>query len=236
MKKKTRIELDGVSAGYHGREVLSGLALEVAAGETLGVFGPNGSGKTTLLGALTGLARVTAGEVRLDGRAIAPADVRARRRIGYVPQYFEVDGRFPISAREVALSACPVRRPSRRRPLEARLAALARTLEIAPLLNRPFGQLSGGEKKKVLIARALLPGPDILLLDEVFTWLDHESGRRALYFLRREQKRAGLTMLLVSHEVPVLKRLCGRVAWLEGGGIVFDGPLADFIARLEGNA
>ena len=97
------LELENVSAGYLAEEILGGVSLAVRRGEFVGVFGPNGAGKTTLLCAAAGLARLGGGRVRLGGETMTARNAhRLRRRIGYVPQYFEVDGRFPISGREVA--------------------------------------------------------------------------------------------------------------------------------------
>lgn len=234
------LELENVTAGYLAEEILRGVSLAVVPGEFVGVFGPNGAGKTTLLCAAAGLARFAGGRVRLGGETMTRSNAhRLRRKIGYVPQYFEVDGRFPISAREVVHSAVFFRRElsrDARRELEGRASSLAAMLELGPLLDRPFGQLSGGEKKKALIARALLQEPSLLFLDEVFAWLDHRGCREMVDFLARVHRAERLATILVSHDITVLERLCPRVVWLEKGRVVYDGPRDGFRRRLEKDA
>lgn len=227
--------LENVSAGHLAETVLRDVSLAVDPGERVGIAGPNGAGKTTLLCAAAGLARLRAGRVCLGGEVLTRRNAHLLcRRIGYVPQHFEVDSRFPISGREVMFSACPGRAGARGQECRAaRAADLAARLGLGDLLDRPFGQLSGGEKKRLLVARALLPEPDFLFLDEIFAWLDRRCCHEMAGLLAELCQQRQLTMLLVSHDPLVLTRLCRRVIGLEGGAIVFDGTAAAFRRRCE---
>lgn len=227
------LQLDGVSAGFLVEETLRAISAAFHPGEFVALCGPNGAGKTTLLCAAAGLARLGSGEVRVLGEKMRTANAhRLRRHIGYVPQYFEVDSRFPISGREVVASSrpfCPGRQA--KKELSGQIESLAGFLRVSDLLEKPFGQLSGGEKKKMLIARALVQEPSLLFLDEVFSWLDSRSRELVLDLLEKTHRLKGLTTLMVSHDRPVIERLCGRVLALEDGLLVFDGTTTDFHRR-----
>jgi len=109
---------------------------------------------------------------------------------------------------------------------------LADMLEMHHLLGKPFGQLSGGERKKILIARALIQEPEIMLLDEIFAWLDRDMTSRFARIIRDVHIRNNLTTLMVSHDLDIIKRLCERILWMEEGKIVFDGGKEEFMRRL----
>jgi manganese/iron transport system ATP-binding protein len=193
------IEVSDLWAGYDGRTALEGVTLTIEEGCLAGLVGPNGSGKSTLLRAILGLHRPWRGEVRLFGQKID----RARRLLGYMPQVELVDWDFPASVFDVVMMGRygrlgPVRRPSRRDR-----EVVWRCLEqvgMADLAQRQIGELSGGQQRRVLIARTLTQEPHILLLDEPFAGLD-AAGQHDLMDLFNEVQAAGKTLLVATHDL-----------------------------------
>ncbi len=196
-----------VSFSYTGEPVLQGVNFEVHAGEFVSAVGPNGGGKTTLLRLILGTARPEAGEVRVFG---GPPE-RARRRVGYVPQYARFDPLFPVTVLDVVRMGRVgnfVAGPYRRDDRAAAEEALA-TVGLPELRWRPFSALSGGQRQRVLIARALATHPELLLLDEPTASVDRAATAK-LYDLLVELARR-LTILLVSHDTGVVSKFVSGV-------------------------
>jgi zinc transport system ATP-binding protein len=214
------VECDGVSFAYPGvdgteKPVLSGITLNVNAGERLGILGPNGGGKSTLLKLMLGLLRPRGGAIRVFGSS--PEDASRRRLIGYVPQKVEAELAFPLSVRQVvAMSAALGVSPLA--PLGATgRAAVEESLELvgaAALANRPIGKLSGGQLQRVMIARALASRPRLLLLDEPTVGIDIAGQQRFSELLRTLHDRLGLTIIVVSHDIRTIASGSDRVACL----------------------
>jgi zinc transport system ATP-binding protein len=192
------IAAEGLGVTLGARQVLQGVTLRIAAGEIVTLVGPNGSGKSTLLRALLGIVAPSAGRV-----------VRAAGlRIGYVPQRLALDAAMPLTARRFL--SLPTRVPT----AEA-MAALART-GVADCADRPMTGLSGGQLQRVLLARALLGAPQLLMLDEPTQGLD-QPGVAAFYRLLEEVRReTGAAVLLVSHDLHVVMAASDRVICLNG--------------------
>ncbi|MCM8820982.1 MAG: metal ABC transporter ATP-binding protein, partial [Candidatus Omnitrophica bacterium] len=182
-----KIKLDNISVGYLTETVIKNLSLEIEDGEFVGLFGPNGAGKTTLLCAINGLAMIKKGKVYIDGEILNIFNEnRFRRIIGYVPQYFDVDPKLPVLTEDVVYMGCYGKTglfkfPGKRE--KELIDEISILLEIEHLLKKPFGQLSGGERKRTLIARALMKEPEILLLDEIFAWLDIKMMEKVIAIL-----------------------------------------------------
>lgn len=231
------IKLHNLSVGYLSETIINNLSLNIGCGEFVGIFGPNGAGKTTLLCAVNGLAGSIKGKVFVGSREMNIKNGNAlRRRIGYVPQNFEIDPRLPVLAREVAMMGVYgktglFRFPGKRE--KALLAELTELLGIGSIAGKPFGCLSGGEKKRVLIARALMQEPEIMLFDEIFAWLDREAVKKFTEIISCLHEKKDMTTLLVSHDMHIIKTLCYRIVWMEKGRIVFDGSRDKFIKRIK---
>ena len=207
---RTVVEFEGVAFSFGGPAVLEDVSLEIAEREFVCIVGPNGGGKTTLLKLMLGLIRPTRGRVRVFG----DSPQRARRRIGYMPQHARFDPLFPVTVLDVVLMGRLGDAGARmfgaysRRDRRAARRALAQ-LDIEPLGKRPLASLSGGELRRVLIARALAGEPELLLLDEPTANLDlHVEGR--FYELLSELNQR-LTIVLVSHDVGFVSKLVRRV-------------------------
>ncbi len=216
------LRFDDVTLGYTtGRPVLTGLSFAVNAGEFLGIVGPNGAGKSTILRAILGLLPALGGRVERAGR---PA-------IGYVPQRDRIDTILPVTALEVALMgraarlgpAARVRAVDRERAH----AALA-LLGVEPLAKRLFRDLSGGQQQRVLLARALAGDPDLLVLDEPTTGMDLASESAIVDLIARLHRERGLTVLLVTHLLPIVLNAAESILLLERGRVLY-GPAADVL-------
>ncbi|MFC2144589.1 metal ABC transporter ATP-binding protein [Acidobacteriota bacterium] len=193
------IEVENLGFRFDGGPpVLEDVNLEIAAGDFASVIGPNGGGKTTLVKLIVGLLSPTAGEVRVFG--LSP--IKARPRIGYMPQHAMMDPRFPVRAIDVVLMG---RLGFGRRfgnysraDREAAAKALA-TADLEDLGSRPFSNLSGGQRQRVLLARALVTDPEILLLDEPAAGLDQKVEQDFFELLQELNRR--LTIILVTHDL-----------------------------------
>jgi zinc transport system ATP-binding protein len=193
------IEVEGLSFRFDsGPPVLEDVNLEIAAGDFASVIGPNGGGKTTLVKLLVGLLSPTAGRVRVFG--LPP--VKARPRIGYMPQHAMMDPRFPVRALDVVLmgrlGAGHRFGNYRRDDREAATDALSQ-VGLENLGQRPFSDLSGGQRQRVLLARALVTNPELLLLDEPAAGLDHKVEQDFFELLQELNRR--LTIVLVTHDL-----------------------------------
>ncbi|MDB2407965.1 metal ABC transporter ATP-binding protein [Jannaschia sp.] len=194
----TLVDVTGLSVRYGGKTALSGVDLTVAPGEIVTIVGPNGSGKTTLLRAVIGAIAPSAGTVRL----------KPGLRLGYVPQRLHVDPTLPITVgRFLALP-----RPA---PKDAQHAALTQA-GVPDLQDRQMSGLSGGQFQRVLLARALIAKPEILLLDEATQGLDQPGS--AAFYQQIETVRAetGCAVLMISHELHVVMAASDRVVCLNG--------------------
>ena len=178
-----------LSSGYNRQDVLTGVTLTVPVGAQVALIGANGAGKSTLFKAVAGLLPVRKGEVRIYGRPIGAC----HHRVAYLPQRSEIDWRFPMSPRRLAVTGRYVHRGwlQRPQPEDWRIVdtVLAR-LKIDDLAQRQIGQLSGGQQQRVMLARALVQGADLLLLDEPLNAVDAETRQIVAAVLAEERARA----------------------------------------------
>lgn len=196
-------QMENVTVRYRGIAALDNVSLQIQAETITGLIGPNGAGKTTLLKAFVGLVKPDAGRVSVFGHPPG----KAHNLIGYVPQLIRVESNFPVQVREVVMMGRYGLIGSGRFPKsddrKAVEEAMAR-VNIGELANKRFGALSGGEKQKTLIARALSSRPRLLLLDEPTTGVDSPSQDSFYQLLHELKKGLGMTILLVSHDIGVI--------------------------------
>jgi len=211
---------------------LDDVSVDVPAGTVLGVVGPSGSGKSTLARCVNLLERPTSGTVTVAGReltALSDAELRrARRGIGMIFQHFNLlDSRTAAGNVEHPLQLAGVGRVQRRR----KVADLLDLVGLADKHRAYPSQLSGGQKQRVAIARALAADPQVLLSDEATSALDPTSTASVLQLLSRLRDELGLTILLITHEMDVVKAVCEHAVLLEHGKVVDAGPLASVATR-----
>jgi len=221
------LEARGLRKSYAGKEVVAGIDLVLARGECFGLLGPNGAGKTTTLRLCLGLTAPDAGSVRVLGSDVLHDPRRARMRVGVVPQLDNLDPDFTVAENLLVYGRYF---GASDRAIRARIPAL---LEFAQLGNRAdarINTLSGGMKRRLTLARALVNEPDLIFLDEPTTGLDPQA--RHLIWGRLKQLLAdGKTIFLTTHFMDEAERLCDRLAILDHGRIVTEGAPRDLIAR-----
>ena len=219
------IEVNGLSKTYPGGvEAVKAIDFEVAAGEVFGLLGPNGAGKSTTIGMLTTTIKPSSGTARLAGFDVAAQPLAARSVSSVVFQEPVVD-RSLTGRRNLDLHA----RLWRVEPREAkaRIGELAHTLGLAELLDRPVGSYSGGERRRLEIARALVSQPRVLFLDEPTVGLDPRIRAELLDVIARLRDRTEMTILLTTHYLDEAEKLCDRLAIIHEGEIVaLDTPAA----------
>jgi len=223
------LEAHGLSVRLGARTVLSDVSLSARAGEVLAILGPNGAGKSTLLRALVGLVPHE-GVVQLDGIARATLSFEERaRRLSYVPQQSQL--RAPLTVREVVALGRSAHRPALARAriddVRAIDAALA-DADVAVLAARSYSQLSTGEQKRVLLARALATGAGTLLLDEPTASLDIEHALRLFHTLRRLATE-GRAVVLVLHQIEHALAFADRALLLAAGRLRASGLVAEVV-------
>lgn len=226
------IRLEGVTRRYQSRAgervALDGVDLEVGKGEIFGVVGRSGAGKSTLIRTINRLETPDEGRVIVDGQditALNAKDLRgARRRIGMIFQHFNLLNSKTIEA-NVAFPLKLEGRPADE--VKARTSELLERLGLAEHAKKYPSQLSGGQKQRVGIARALACGPQVLLCDEATSALDPETTEDILNLLDQLNRELGLTIVMITHQMEVVRRVCDRVAVLKDGKIVENGRTAD---------
>ncbi|AHF98430.1 ABC transporter ATP-binding protein [Halostagnicola larsenii XH-48] len=207
------IETQDLIKEYGELRALQGLSLTIEEGEFFGLLGPNGAGKTTFINTLVGLVRKSGGDVRVFGHDVETEYQQARDAIGLAPQEFNVDRFFPI--REVLMHKAGYHGiPDSE--AEKRADEVLKRVGIYDKRNERFDWLSGGMKRRLLLARALVTDPDLLILDEPTAGVDVQL-RHDLWELVTELNEEGTTVLLTTHYIEEAERLCDRVAILNEG-------------------
>lgn len=209
------IEVRAVTFAYGDEPVIENINIDVHRGERLGILGPNGGGKSTLLKLLLGELTPRSGSVRVLGDA--PARAREAGRIGYIPQRVTAELSFPLSVRQVVEHGLGVGVPPWRGLGRERAERAGRALELvgaSSLSGRPIGRLSGGQLQRVLIARAVAAGPEVLLLDEPTVGIDVSGQKKFGEMLETLRGELGLTVVIVSHELATIAASSDRVACL----------------------
>ncbi|MBP0589351.1 ATP-binding cassette domain-containing protein [Paraburkholderia sp. LEh10] len=225
------VVFDDVGKVFGGRRgersvALSKVQLSVRRGEIFGIIGRSGAGKSTLLRLVNGLEKPTSGAVRVNGVSVGALDERGlvalRRRIGMVFQHFNL-----LSAKTVHENiALPLKIAGVPKPaIDTKVDALLELVGLSAKRDAYPASLSGGQKQRVGIARALVHDPGILLCDEATSALDPETTQSILALLRDINQRLGLTIVLITHEMEVIREVCDTVAVIEKGEVVEAGPV-----------
>jgi len=235
------IKLRHVSKAFHSTSASSvhavcDVSLTVSAGEIFGIIGRSGAGKSTLVRTINRLSLPDSGEVIVDGRDLLKLDTRellaARREIGMIFQHFNL-----MSSRTVfdniALPLELIGKP--RKEINEDVNKLLALVGLIPEAHRYPQQLSGGQKQRVGIARALASKPKVLLCDEATSALDPETTRSILDLLKRINRELGLTIVLITHQMHVVKQICDRVAVMDAGQVVECGSVLSVFRSPQSN-
>lgn len=225
------LEVRDLRVSLGGQTVLAGITAAFEAGQVTAILGPNGAGKSTLLAALAGLSRPEAGEVTLDGAPILSLASRDRaRRLGFIPQTPELAWAVDVETL-VGLGRIPFT-GARGLGVEDEVAVglALQACGVADLARRDVTTLSGGERARVLLARALAGDPAWLLADEPLAGLDPGHALDACALFRRLARDEGRGVILTLHDLPLAARLADRILVLAQGRILADGPPAEALA------
>ena len=222
------VRIHGLVKRYGDQDVVRGLDLTIPAGECFGLLGPNGAGKTTTLKMLLGLVRPTSGRIAIDGWSIPDEARQARIRIGIMPQMDNLDPDFTVTenllvyGRYFGLD---------RSVLDGRIPALLDLAGLAGKAGSRIAELSGGMKRRLTLARALINDPDLLVLDEPTTGLDPQA-RHVIWQGLRRLTQQGKTVLITTHFMDEAERLCDRLVIMDHGQAIAEGRPRDLISQL----
>lgn len=220
------IEVVDLVKVYGAARAVDGISFTVARGTTLGLLGGNGAGKTTTIGMIMGLVAPDGGEIRVLGHAMPGERYAVLQRMNFESPYADVPHRLTVRenltifGRLYAVAG-----------LARRIDALVAEFDLGAFVDRKSGQLSAGQKTRVALAKALLNEPEVLLLDEPTASLDPDTADWVRGRLEAYRARTGAAILLASHNMPEVERLCDDVVMMRQGRIVDRGPPADLIER-----
>ncbi len=211
MSKDTAVVIANVSCSRKGKKILEDVTLDVESGTVMGLLGPNGAGKTTLIRLVAGLARPDAGTIHVCGEDAAKRSVRFRRLIGLVPQENTLESELTVGESLLAYA-----RLYGINDAKEMVHQTAERYHLSDFLDKRPEEISGGMKRRAVIARAAMTDPGVLLLDEPSAGLDPDL-RHEVWALIRKLRDAGKTLLLTTHYMEEAERLCGRIAFLRAG-------------------
>ena len=232
-----RLEARGLRKSYGARTVVDGVRLAVKSGEVVGLLGPNGAGKTTSFYMIVGLVRADGGEITIEGRRIERLAVHQRSRLGlsYLPQEPSIFRRLNVEDNIRAVLELQVGgdgKPLKKAAIDEKLEGLLRDLSIEKLRLSPAPALSGGERRRVEIARALATQPRFILLDEPFAGIDPIAVieiQRIIGFL----KDRGIGVLITDHNVRETLGICDRAYIISDGRVLAEGTPAEIVANAD---
>jgi ABC-2 type transport system ATP-binding protein len=220
------IEVHGLAKTFGTIAAVDGVDFTVLRGSTTALLGGNGAGKTTTISMLLGLLLPTAGTIRVLGEDMVRHRWRVLPRVNFSSPYVDLPHRLTVRQNLTVyghLYGVP--------GLKARIAVLADELDLVPFLDRPAGNLSAGQKTRVALAKALLNRPEVLMLDEPTASLDPDVADWVRGYLTEYRRQAGATILLASHNMTEVERICDHVLMMRKGRIVDSGAPRDLIAR-----
>ena len=232
-----RLEAQGLRKSYGSRTVVDGVRLAVKSGEVVGLLGPNGAGKTTSFYMIVGLVRADGGEITIEGRRVERMPIHQRSRLGlsYLPQEPSIFRKLNVEQNIRAVLELQVGadgRPLKKPVIDEMLEALLRDLSIEKLRTSPAPALSGGERRRVEIARALATQPRFILLDEPFAGIDPIAVieiQRIIGFL----KERGIGVLITDHNVRETLGICDRAYIISEGRVLAEGTPAEIVANAD---
>jgi lipopolysaccharide export system ATP-binding protein len=234
---QARLQVRHLQKTYGSRKVVKDVSLEVAKGEVVGLLGPNGAGKTTSFYMIVGLVRADAGEISIEGRSVAHMPIHRRSRLGlsYLPQEASIFRKLNVE--ENVRAVLELQRdgdgqPLSRREIEKRLSALLQDLRVDHLRDSPALALSGGERRRVEIARALATQPRFILLDEPFAGIDPIAVieiQRIIGFL----KSRGIGVLITDHNVRETLGICDHAYIISDGNVLAQGTPSEIVNNAD---
>ena len=220
------VEVKNLKKIYGSKEAVKDISFTIKKDEILGLLGPNGSGKTTTIGMLLGLLKPTNGEVLIDGKKIEENRIEILKKINFISPYIELPKKLTVKQNLIVYGKL-----YNVLNINKRIEYLVEKLRLSELLNRVTGELSSGQKNRVSLAKALINNPSVLLLDEPTASLDPETGDFVRTFLENYKKENKISVLLASHNMEEVKRLCDSVMMMKNGTIIDSGTPDHLITK-----
>ena len=220
------VEVKNLKKSYGSKEAVKGISFKIKNDEILGLLGPNGSGKTTTIGMMLGLLKPSNGEIIIDGKKIEENRIEILKKINFISPYIELPKKLSVKQNLIVYGKL-----YDVKDLNNRIEYLVEKLRLEELLNKITGELSSGQKNRVSLAKALINNPKVLLLDEPTASLDPEVGDYIRTFLENYKKERNISILLASHNMDEVKRLCKFVLMMKEGRIIDKGSPLELIEK-----
>tara|TARA_B110001452_G_C15184246_1_gene411305 strand:- start:340 stop:1068 length:729 start_codon:yes stop_codon:yes gene_type:complete len=220
------IEVTNLSKKYKSKHAVNNINFKINENEMVGLLGPNGCGKTTTIGMILGLLKPTSGNVLINGTNIEENKISLLHKMNFISPYVELPKKLKVKQNLIVYGKL-----YNVKDLDDRIDYLANKLRLNELLNKITGELSSGQKNRVSLAKALINDPSVLLLDEPTASLDPETGDFVRTFLENYKKEKRISVLLASHNMDEVKRLCDSVLMMKDGIIVDSGTPNELITK-----
>ena len=223
---KNLVEVKNLKKKYGSKEAVKDISFNIKENEILGLLGPNGSGKTTTIGMLLGLLKPSKGEILIDGKKIEENRIETLKKINFISPYIELPKKLTVKQNLIVY--CKLYNVLN---IKNRIEYLVEKLRLEDLLHSVTGELSSGQKNRVSLAKALINDPSVLFLDEPTASLDPEIGDYVRSFLENYKKEKKISILLASHNMNEVTRLCRTVLMMKDGIIVDKGYPEELIKK-----
>ena len=220
------VEVKSLKKNYSSKKAVNGISFNIEEGEILGLLGPNGSGKTTTIGMLLGLLKPSAGEIKINKMNFENSRIDILSKINFISPYIELPKKLTVKQNLTVYGKL-----YNIINLKERIEYLTEELRLEDLLNRVTGELSSGQKNRASLAKALINKPKVLFLDEPTASLDPEIGDFVRSFLETYKKENKISILLASHNMNEVTRLCKSILMMKDGVIIDKGSPSDLIKK-----
>ena len=220
------IKVINLKKSYGSKEAVKNINFEIKENEIVGLLGPNGSGKTTTIGMILGLLKPSSGEVLINGLRIEKYRNDILQKINFISPYIELPKKLTVKQNLIVYGKL-----YSVKNLKEKIDYLVNKLRLENLLNRITGELSSGQKNRISLAKAIINDPSVLLLDEPTASLDPEIGDFVRTFLENYKKENKVSILLASHNMDEVTRLCSSIMMMKNGSIIDEGKPKDLIEK-----
>ncbi len=223
---KNSIEVINLSKSYKTKKAVNNINFKIDENEIVGLLGPNGCGKTTTIGMILGLLKPTSGQVLINGKDIENNKISILHKMNFISPYIELPKKLTVKQNLIVYGKL-----YNVQNLDERINFLSEKLRLGDLLDKITGELSSGQKNRVSLAKALINDPTVLLLDEPTAALDPETADFIRTFLEKYKEEKKISVLLASHNMDEVKRLCNSIMMMKDGNIVDSGTPEDLIKK-----
>ena len=215
---KPIVEVKNLIKNYGEKEAVKSVSFKINEDEILGLLGPNGSGKTTTIGMMLGLLKPTSGDILIEGKKIEENRIEILKKINFISPYIELPKKLTVKQNLIVFGKL-----YKINKLDERIDYLTSKLRLEDILNRITGELSSGQKNRASLAKSLINDPKVLLLDEPTASLDPEIGDFIRSFLEKYKKEKKISILLASHNMNEVTRLCKSILMMKDGKLIDSG-------------